>query len=71
MHAWELINAAAWRHYLWCSCPGEAVKCVHIVEMVEVGARMLRAAGEEGEGKGVCWDVLEDIEWIKFINIGC
>lgn len=69
IHAWELINAAAWRHHLWCACPGQGVKCAHIVEMVQIGAKMLRAAGEESDA-GVCWDALGDLEWIKLMNVG-
>jgi hypothetical protein len=69
MHAWELINAAAWRHHLWCACPGEFVKCEHITEMVRVGAQLLRAAGEnDGRVQAVDWAVLKDVEWCKFLK---
>jgi hypothetical protein len=72
MHAWELINAAAWRHYLWCSCPGEGVKCDHIIGMIKIGARLLSAAGEvEADGKvhEIDWEALRDIGWCRFLKI--
>lgn len=66
MHSWELVNAAAWRHYLWCTCPGEGVKCQHVVDMILVGAQMLRAAGEEGAE--VDWDALREHDWCTFLK---
>jgi hypothetical protein len=70
MHAWEMINAAAWRHHLWCSCPGKGVKCEHITEMIKVGARLLRAAGDgEDDVIRVDWEALKDVEWCRFLKV--
>ncbi|KIM80470.1 hypothetical protein PILCRDRAFT_533436 [Piloderma croceum F 1598] len=72
MHAWEMINAAAWRHHLWCTCPGKSVKCDHIAGMIQVGARLLRAAGDtdnDGTIRDIDWEALNDIEWCKFLKL--
>ncbi|KAA1467533.1 hypothetical protein DENSPDRAFT_877396 [Dentipellis sp. KUC8613] len=50
MHGWELVNAAAWRHGLWCDCPGAEVKCEHIKAMIWEGVKLLRVAGQPGDG---------------------
>ncbi|TFY70468.1 hypothetical protein EVG20_g2535 [Dentipellis fragilis] len=61
MHGWELVNAAAWRHGLWCDCPGAEVKCEHIKAMIWEGVKLLRAVGqpddemEEMLGENVHW----------------
>jgi hypothetical protein len=68
LHGWEMINAAAWRHRLWCTCPGEGVKCEHITQMVEVGASLLRAAGPNSS-EDVCWEMLKGVDWYKFLKI--
>ena len=68
MHAWEMINAAAWRHELWCSCPGTGVKCEHILEMVRVGARLLRAAGDGNTDEQIDWEVLKDVYWCTYLK---
>ena len=72
MHAWEMINAAAWRHHLWCTCLGKSVKCDHIAGMIKVGARLLRAAGDidnDGTIRDIDWEALNDIEWCRFLKL--
>jgi hypothetical protein len=72
MHAWEMINAAAWRHYIWCDCPGKDVKCNHIADMIRVGARLLRAAGDADKDRtirDIDWDALKDIDWCVFLRL--
>lgn len=61
MHGWELINAAAWRHRLWCDCPGFGVKCGHIRGMISEGVKLLRACGH-ADGM-VDWGVVKDVNW--------
>lgn len=68
MHAWELVNAAAWRYGLWCTCPGENVRCEHITAMVTAGARLLRASGQEAKDE-VDWQAVNDIEWCEFLRV--
>ncbi|KAI0064760.1 hypothetical protein BV25DRAFT_1913939 [Artomyces pyxidatus] len=63
MHGWELVNAAAWRHELWCRCSGTGVKCQHIADMVLQGARLLRAAGHPGGG--VDWKAVRAVSWFS------
>lgn len=65
MHGWELINAACWdqRQSMWCSCPGNGIKCSHIKEMVEIGADFQRAAaGDQPES------VIQDLKNIDWAN---
>ncbi|EGN98614.1 hypothetical protein SERLA73DRAFT_181158 [Serpula lacrymans var. lacrymans S7.3] len=67
LSGWELINVAAWRHDIWCPCPGNGVKCPRIVDMVQQGALLIRAAGAIMEDVG--WKILEDVAWVTFLRV--
>ncbi|TFK75226.1 hypothetical protein BDN72DRAFT_892567 [Pluteus cervinus] len=65
VHAWELLVAAGWkaRQYLWCSCPGDGLKCHHIRHYALEGAQLLRAAGDLSTGPD--YDALSQLAWFS------
>jgi thiamine kinase-like enzyme len=65
-HAWELINAAVWRQYLWCDCTSSGADiCTHSRDMVGIGARMLRSADEQE----VDCKELESLRWSQYFHL--
>lgn len=65
MHAWRLIYVSSnqWTRGLWCTCTTDELNlCNHSMEMVQLGASMLRAAGDQE----VHWKQLESLKWTRY-----